>query len=91
MEEKVTYVVEKDGNMWCAHYEEFENIQESPCAFGETKEIALLAFINNVAEPKINHHITKYGMDGHKWAEAWDQVNVEEKCYCINKRSIRLD
>lgn len=30
----------KDGNMFCAVFPNFENIQESPCGFGETIELA---------------------------------------------------
>lgn len=35
---KVVY--EMDGNQWCAHYENFINLQESPCGFGNTQEKA---------------------------------------------------
>ena len=28
--------VERDGNMWCVHREDFTNLQESPAGFGET-------------------------------------------------------
>lgn len=31
----------RDGNMWCAFDPDFENLQESVAAFGETQEIAL--------------------------------------------------
>lgn len=30
----------KDGNMYCAVYPDFKNLQESPCGFGKTPEEA---------------------------------------------------
>jgi hypothetical protein len=32
--------VYKDGNMWCAVYPNFINLQESPAGFGKTQEKA---------------------------------------------------
>lgn len=31
----------KDGDMWCATWPTFSNLQESPAGFGETPEIAI--------------------------------------------------
>lgn len=44
----------KDGNMYCAVMADFINIQESPCGFGETEEIArknLVQEINKGSQP----------------------------------------
>lgn len=35
--ERVGVVLELDGNAWCAHRKDFENLQESPAGFGDTK------------------------------------------------------
>lgn len=34
-------LVEKDGNAWCAHYDDFINLMESPCEFGSTPQEAI--------------------------------------------------
>lgn len=39
------YIVKKDGDMWCAHCSDFENLQESKSEFGKTPEEALHKFI----------------------------------------------
>ena len=36
---KITIVA--DGNMYCAYFEDFKNLQESPVGFGENPMIAL--------------------------------------------------
>lgn len=36
-----TIQVKKDGNAWCAHYDDFVNLQESVAAFGDTPEEAV--------------------------------------------------
>lgn len=36
-------VVKKDGAAWCAHYDDFVNLQESVAAFGGTPEQAVNA------------------------------------------------
>jgi hypothetical protein len=33
--------IKKDGNMWCAFYDDFINLQESPAGFGETPQKAV--------------------------------------------------
>src|SRR5262245_25536943 len=33
----------QDGNMICATYHDFENLQESPAGFGETRRLAMMA------------------------------------------------
>lgn len=38
---KITIVIEKDGDMWCAHDTDFENLQESRAGFGKTPEEAV--------------------------------------------------
>lgn len=30
-----------DGDQWCAHYNDFTNLQESPAGFGDTREDAV--------------------------------------------------
>jgi len=37
----VQYV--RDGNQWCANFDDFVNLQESPAGFGDTKEEAFNA------------------------------------------------
>lgn len=34
-------LVEKDGNMWCAHYDDFINLQESVAEYGNTPDAAV--------------------------------------------------
>lgn len=42
-----TIIIEKDeGNYWCAHFDDFINIQESVCAFGESQVEALSENLN---------------------------------------------
>lgn len=41
----------QDGNQVCAHYEDFINLQESPCGFGDTEEDALKELLSTS-----NHH-----------------------------------
>lgn len=33
--------IEQDGNQWCAHRQDFINLQESPAGFGESKLLAM--------------------------------------------------
>jgi hypothetical protein len=35
--ERVGCIIERDGDMWCAHKTDFINLQESPAGFGSTK------------------------------------------------------
>jgi hypothetical protein len=39
--DKITIVIEKDGDMWCAHDTSFENLQESKAGFGDTPDKAV--------------------------------------------------
>ena len=42
MHKDKTIVIEKnEGQYWCAHFDDFINIQESVCAFGESQIEAL--------------------------------------------------
>lgn len=34
-------LIKMDGNMWCAHYDDFENLMESKAAFGKTPDEAI--------------------------------------------------
>lgn len=34
-------LVKKDGNAWCAHYDDFINLQESVAAYGDTPQEAV--------------------------------------------------
>ena len=36
-------IYEMDGDQWCAHFDDFTNLQESQAGFGYTKEEALKA------------------------------------------------
>lgn len=40
-------VFEMDGNMWCCHLPDFENLMKSPAGFGETQEEAFENFIGS--------------------------------------------
>ena len=40
-------IIEKDGNAWCAHREDFVNLQESDAGFGNTPGEALELLIQN--------------------------------------------
>lgn len=42
---KLNIVLERDGNAWCAHYEDFINLQESPAAFGDTTFEAVIKLL----------------------------------------------
>lgn len=35
-----TVIIEKDGNAFCAHFDDFINLQESPAGFGDTTKEA---------------------------------------------------
>ena len=37
----ISIIIEKDGNQWCAHREDFINLQESIAGFGNTETQAL--------------------------------------------------
>lgn len=36
--------IKLDGSQWCAHYDKFRNLQESPVGFGDTPWQAIVAF-----------------------------------------------
>ena len=40
-------VLERDGDMICAHLNDFENLQESPAGFGSTPKEAIADFLLN--------------------------------------------
>ena len=42
----------KDGNQWCATFEDFENLQESDAGFGQTAFKALIALAKVAFEKK---------------------------------------
>jgi hypothetical protein len=46
--ETETYVINvvADGDRWSAHYEDFENLQESPVGFGATRGEAVKALLD---------------------------------------------
>ena len=46
--ETETYVINvvEDGDKWSARYEDFENLQESPAGFGETRGEAIKELID---------------------------------------------
>ena len=39
----------------------------------------------------IKHHITVYVENGNRYAEAWFQINLFGKAYCISKKRIQLE
>jgi hypothetical protein len=41
MESDKTIIIKKDGNKWCAHREDFVNLQESNAGFGDDPHVAL--------------------------------------------------
>ncbi len=45
----------KDGDAWMAHYDDFINLQESPCSFGDSPQEA----VDNLIEIKPNPQATK--------------------------------
>jgi len=47
MIEKIVVEIELDGDMWCAHGEDFINLQESKAEFGKTPAEAATKFLNN--------------------------------------------
>ena len=36
------------------------------------------------------HYITKYEEDGKLYAEAWIQINVFGRCYCISRKKLEI-
>jgi hypothetical protein len=38
----------------------------------------------------IYHYITKYTEDGIRYAEAWIQINLFSKCFCISRKRIMI-
>jgi len=40
-------IIETDGHAWCAHYDDFKNLQESPAGFGDSTFEALIKLICN--------------------------------------------
>lgn len=40
-------IFEMDGNMWCCHLPDFQDLMSSPAGFGETHEEAFKDFIDN--------------------------------------------
>ena len=47
-EEAMYYFIKKDGDQWCATYNDFKNLMESPAEFGKTPQEALQKFIKSV-------------------------------------------
>jgi hypothetical protein len=39
-----------DGDMWCAVFRDFQNLQESPAGFGKTRKEAVIELINCAGE-----------------------------------------
>lgn len=39
----------------------------------------------------IHHYITKYKEKGRYYAEAWLQIDILGKSFCLSKKRIRLD
>lgn len=38
----------------------------------------------------IKHHITKYGEDGARYAEAWVQVDILNRCWCLWRKRVEI-
>lgn len=38
----------------------------------------------------INHYITKYKENNQRYAEAWIQLNLFNKTFCISRKKIKL-
>lgn len=38
----------------------------------------------------IKHYITKYEEDGKLYAEAWIQINIFGRCYCISRKRAEI-
>ena len=55
---RIDVAVEMDGNAWRCYREDFTNLQESPCGFGETILDALIDFCKNLdfKITKLNWH-----------------------------------
>ena len=41
-------------------------------------------------ECMIEHYITKYEEDGKLYAEAWIQINIFGRCYCISRKRLEI-
>lgn len=38
----------------------------------------------------IHHYISKYEENGNRYAEAWIQINIFNRCFCFSRRRILL-
>ena len=38
----------------------------------------------------VKHYITKYEEDGKLYAEAWIQINIFGRCYCISRKRTEI-
>ena len=41
-------------------------------------------------EEMVKHYITKYEEDGKLYAEAWIQINIFGRCYCISRKRLEI-
>ena len=48
--EEIKIIYEQDGNMICAHFTDFTNLQECPAGFGATNELALQDLLESVKQ-----------------------------------------
>ena len=39
----------------------------------------------------IHHYITHYASNGKDYAEAWIQVNIFGKCFCLSKKRTTIE
>jgi len=44
-EDSLSIIIKKDGSMWCAHADNFVDLQVSPAGFGTTPELAVSDYL----------------------------------------------
>ena len=47
---RITICLYMDGNAWCSVLPDFENLQESPAGFGETRADAIVDLIKDMSK-----------------------------------------
>ena len=64
----ISIIIEKDGNQWCAHREDFVNLQESIAGFGYTETQALAELLEEERKDEIpisyDNKLTSKDWDG---------------------------
>jgi len=69
-------IIKRDGNMWCAHRDDFTNLQESTAEFGRTEKEALDNLVTE--EMSIDRKEMLGDYDGKLTAKDWEKINARQ-------------